>query len=104
MLEELAAPFGYVYHCCCGFFSSTIDAWQKAAGYTWFYDYMAPRFQMVFDVLPVLCLEGCAEAIPAGLGDSSLDGLSERSSCFTYYASAPAVISSLNSQLPSPVK
>ena len=33
--------------------------------------------------LPVLCLEGCAEAIPAGLGDSSLDGLSERSSCFT---------------------
>lgn len=38
--------------------------------------------------LPVLCLEGCAEAIPAGLGDSSLDGLSERSSCFTYYASA----------------
>ena len=32
--------------------------------------------------LPVLCLEGCAEAIPAGLGDSSLDGLSERSSCF----------------------
>ena len=53
MLEELAAPFGYVYHCCCGFFSSTIDAWQKAAGYTWFYDYMAPRFQMVFDALPV---------------------------------------------------
>lgn len=38
--------------------------------------------------LPVLCLEGCAEAIPAGLGDSSLDGLFERSSCFTYYASA----------------
>ncbi len=38
--------------------------------------------------LPVLCLEGCAAAMPAGLGDSSLDGLSERSSCFTYYASA----------------
>ncbi|MCI8527322.1 MAG: DUF4474 domain-containing protein [Oscillospiraceae bacterium] len=53
LLEELADPFGYVYHCCCGFFSSTVDAWQKAAGYTWFYDYMAPRFQMVFDALPV---------------------------------------------------
>ena len=53
LLEELAEPFGYVYHCCCGFFSSTVDAWQKAAGYTWFYDYMAPRFQMVFDALPV---------------------------------------------------
>lgn len=53
LLEELAAPFGYAYHCRCGFFSSTIDAWQKAAGYTWLYDYMAPRFQMVFDALPV---------------------------------------------------
>ena len=53
LLEELAEPFGYVYHCYCGFFSSTVDAWQKAAGYSWFYDYMAPRFQMVFDALPV---------------------------------------------------
>lgn len=53
LLEELAAPFGYAWHCCCGFFSSTTDAWQKAAGYTWLYDYMAPRFQMVFDALPV---------------------------------------------------
>lgn len=53
LLEELAAPFGYAYHCCCGFFSSTPDAWQKSAGYTWIYDYMAPRFQMVFDALPV---------------------------------------------------
>ena len=52
-LEELAAPFGYDYHCRCGFFSSTVDAWQKTAGYTWIYDYMAPRFQMVFDALPV---------------------------------------------------
>ena len=51
LLEELAEPFGF--HCCCGFFSSTLDAWQKSAGYTWFYDYMAPRFQMVFDSLPV---------------------------------------------------
>lgn len=53
LLEELAEPFGYVYHCCCGFFSSAMDAWQKSAGYTRLYDYMAPRFQMVFDSLPV---------------------------------------------------
>ena len=43
LLEELAQPFGYAYHCCCGFFSSTLDAWQKSAGYAWVYDYMAPR-------------------------------------------------------------
>lgn len=53
LVEGLAKPFGYAYHCCCGYFSSTLDAWQKAAGYTWAYDYMAPRFQMVFDSLPV---------------------------------------------------
>lgn len=53
LLENLAAPFGYDYHCRCGFFSSTTDAWQKAAGYTWLYDHMAPRFQMVFDALPI---------------------------------------------------
>ena len=53
LLEELAEPFCYLYHCCCGYFSSAVDAWQKDAGYTWFYDYMAPRFQMVFDALPV---------------------------------------------------
>lgn len=52
-IQELAIPFGYDYHCQCGFFSSTIDAWQKAAGYTWLYDYLAPRFQMVFDALPI---------------------------------------------------
>ncbi|MDE7257641.1 MAG: DUF4474 domain-containing protein, partial [Lachnospiraceae bacterium] len=53
LLEQLAEPFGYAYHCRCGFFSSTLDAWQKTAGYTWLYDYMAPRFQMVFDALPI---------------------------------------------------
>ncbi len=53
LLGELAQPFGYVYHCCCGFFSSAVDAWQKAGGYTWAYDCLAPRFQMVFDSLPV---------------------------------------------------
>ena len=53
LLNELALPFGYKYHCRYGFFSSTWDAWQKTAGYTWLYDYMAPRFQMVIDALPV---------------------------------------------------
>lgn len=53
LLDELAYPFGYRFHCDCGFFSSTVDAPQKQAGYTWLYDYMAPRFQMVFDALPV---------------------------------------------------
>lgn len=53
LLDELANPLGYTYQCREGFFSSTVDAWQKTAGYTWLYDYMAPRFQMVIDALPV---------------------------------------------------
>ena len=53
LVEELVNPFGYCFHCDSGIFSTTIDAWQKQAGYTWLYDYMAPRFQMVFDALPV---------------------------------------------------
>lgn len=53
LLNELVYPFGYDFHCDCGFFSSTLDAPQRQAGYTWLYDYMAPRFQMVFDALPV---------------------------------------------------
>ena len=52
-VDEIVRPFGYCYHDKYGFFSSTLDAWQREAGYTWFYDYMAPRFQMVFDSLPV---------------------------------------------------
>lgn len=52
-VEELVKPFGYCFHEECGFFSSTLDAWQREAGYAWIYDYMAPRFQMVFDALPV---------------------------------------------------
>ena len=42
LLEELVNPFGYCYHCSYGFFSSTIDAWQRKTGYTYLYDYMAP--------------------------------------------------------------
>lgn len=53
LIDELVYPFGYCFHCDCGFFSSTTDAPQRHAGYTWLYDYMAPRFQMVFDALPV---------------------------------------------------
>ena len=52
-IEELVKPFGYDYHCQCSFFSSQLDAWQRNAGYTWLYDYMAPRFKMVFDALPI---------------------------------------------------
>lgn len=53
LLDELVYPFGYRFHCDHGFFSSTVDAPQRRAGYAWLYDYMAPRFQMVFDSLPV---------------------------------------------------
>lgn len=51
--NELVSTFGYQYHCCPGIFSSSLNAWQKNLGYTFLYDYMAPRFQMVFDSLPV---------------------------------------------------
>ncbi len=53
LIDELVYPFGYQFHCDRGFFSSTVDAPQRHAGYAWLYDYMAPRFQMVFDALPV---------------------------------------------------
>lgn len=53
LLDDLAAPFGYCFYCGYNIFSATLDAWQKKAGYTYLYDYMAPRFQMVFDALPV---------------------------------------------------
>lgn len=53
LTNELVNSLGYHYHCCPGIFSSTQDAWQKNMGYTYLYDYMAPRFQMVYDNLPV---------------------------------------------------
>ncbi|MGN0383187.1 MAG: DUF4474 domain-containing protein [Eubacterium sp.] len=53
ILDELVKPFGYCYNCNYEFFSSTIDAWQREAGYTYIYDYMAPHFQMVFDYEPI---------------------------------------------------
>lgn len=53
LLNELVYPFGYDFNCDCEIFSSTLDAPQKQAGYIWLYDYLAPRFGMVFDALPV---------------------------------------------------
>ena len=53
LLDDLTDSFGYRYHCKCGAFSSTLNAWQKQAGYTYLYDHAAPHFQMVFDFLPV---------------------------------------------------
>lgn len=53
LLDEFIQSFGYRYYCYYGIFSSTLDAWQKKAGYTYLYDYMAPRFGMVFDSLPI---------------------------------------------------
>ena len=34
LVEELAQPFGYVYHCCCGFFSSTVSRVVPATAVT----------------------------------------------------------------------
>lgn len=53
LVDTLVEPFGYCYYCSHSIFSTTYDAWQKKAGYTYLYDYAAPRFQMVFDSLPV---------------------------------------------------
>lgn len=53
LVDTLVEPLGYCYYCSHSIFSTTYDAWQKNAGYTYFYDYVAPRFQMVFDSLPV---------------------------------------------------
>lgn len=53
LLNELTEPFGYCYRCSCGFFSATLDAWQKDFGYTYLYDKTAPRLQMVFQCEPI---------------------------------------------------
>ncbi|MDE6625340.1 MAG: DUF4474 domain-containing protein [Lachnospiraceae bacterium] len=53
LIDELIDSFGYCYHCHYGFFSSTINAWQRKTGYTYLYDHIAPRLQMVFNSLPI---------------------------------------------------
>lgn len=53
LLNEVVKPFGYCYHCSCGFFSTIWDAWQKDFGYTYLFDKTAPRFQMVFQCEPI---------------------------------------------------
>ena len=52
-ITSLIEPFGYSYIPCQDIFSTTINAPQRAFGYTALYDYYAPRFGMVFDCLPV---------------------------------------------------
>lgn len=52
-LEMVISPFGYCYDMTQDCFSTTIDAPQRAFGYTALYDRYAPRFGMVFDCLPV---------------------------------------------------
>ena len=52
-ITSLIEPFGYTYIPCQDIFSTTIDAPQRAFGYTALYDYYAPRFGMVFDCLPI---------------------------------------------------
>ena len=52
-ITSLIEPFGYSYIPCQDIFSTTIDAPQRAFGYTALYDHYAPRFGMVFDCLPI---------------------------------------------------
>ncbi|MBD5483404.1 MAG: DUF4474 domain-containing protein [Lachnospiraceae bacterium] len=52
-LETIVSPFGYCYDVSQNCFSTTIDAPQRAFGYTALFDRYAPQFDMVFDYLPV---------------------------------------------------
>lgn len=53
LLNDLIAPFGYLYIECQDIISSRNDAWQRDMGYTSLFDRMAAHFHMVFDALPV---------------------------------------------------
>lgn len=52
-LEAVITPFGYCYDAGQDCFSTTVDAPQRAFGYTALFDRYAARFGMVFDCLPV---------------------------------------------------
>lgn len=53
LLNELAGPFGFSYHCQEDIMTSTLDAWQRQFGYCALFDRSAPRFNMVFDCEPI---------------------------------------------------
>ena len=52
-LNELIAPFGFLYDGCEDIFFSATDAWQREFGYRALFDRAAPRFHMIFDCEPV---------------------------------------------------
>lgn len=52
-LGPLVEPFGYCYNPSQDVFSTTIDAPQRAFGYTALFDRLASHFGMVFDCLPI---------------------------------------------------
>lgn len=49
LLNQIVAPFGYLYHPEQDIFTSRLDAPQKLFGYHTFYDFAATFFHMVFD-------------------------------------------------------
>ncbi len=52
-VNELLAPFGFVYKEAQNVVSTRRDAWQREFGYRGAFDRTAARFNMVFDCLPV---------------------------------------------------
>ncbi len=60
VLRPVIEPFGYCYEPTQDVFSTTIDAPQRVFGYTELFDRFAPRFNMVFDCLPIYFdYDGC---------------------------------------------
>lgn len=53
LLQGLIEPFGYHYEASQDIFTTTLDAPQRAFGYTALFDRYAPYFGMVFDCQPV---------------------------------------------------
>lgn len=53
LLSEIIEPFGYCYVPSQDIFSTTINAPQRAFGYTALFDRYAAHFNMIFDCLPV---------------------------------------------------
>lgn len=53
ILSELTEPFGFVYEPKEDIFVSRPDAWQYSQGYQALFDELAPKFNMIFDCVPV---------------------------------------------------